>query len=53
MNDTIELVEPFEFNGKWIVRDVMNKRFSNYIDILLPTSQIGGKFKGIIKLKNN
>lgn len=47
--DTIDVYirDGHEYNGRYVVMDTMNKRFTNYIDIL--TLHKGGKWKGMIK----
>lgn len=47
--DTIEIMNP-PYNGKYVVKDVMNKRIKNTIDILLPKGQKHVKYKSQIKL---
>lgn len=42
LNDTIEIIQPLEFSGKWIIKTETAKNIHNRIDILIPVNQIGG-----------
>jgi hypothetical protein len=48
--DTIELIGSV-YQGKYIVKDIMNERFYRAIDILLPKGQVNISAKGKIRFK--
>lgn len=54
MGDTITVVSSnHRINGDWVVHDVMNKRFSDYIDLLVPEEdeyQLHEPLKGSIQI---
>ncbi|MFA5234168.1 MAG: hypothetical protein WC390_07195 [Sulfurimonas sp.] len=50
-NDTIEVFGTFIFDGKFIVRDCLNKRIKNTVDILINSNEIGGCMNGKILIK--
>jgi hypothetical protein len=45
MGDTICLVGSDRYAGNWVVRDVMNKRHRNSIDLLVDVGNIPKKYK--------
>lgn len=53
MGDTVSVVSPNQrINGNWVVHDVMNKRYSNRIDLLVPENdnyQFHSPLKGRIE----
>ena len=51
LGDTIEVKEPFAFNGKWIILSVTNKKVKNTIDFLIPNCQFANLWEAKIKLE--
>ena len=49
-NDTIEIIEPKEVKGKYIVKDLTNKRILNTIDLLTSDKRLVGLRFGKMKL---
>jgi 3D (Asp-Asp-Asp) domain-containing protein len=48
MGDTIEIEGTWVYDGKWIVKDKMNARWSNKIDFLVKESMYMNKWDSII-----
>jgi len=46
----IDLPDP-KLSGWWTVEDTMAKRWTNHIDLLVPTSRRGGKWTGVEALR--
>jgi len=52
-NDTIIVQGAGKYNGRWIVKDVMNKRFKRTIDLLVGKNDDIGKWENAtIQIKN-
>lgn len=43
--DIIYIIEPFCFNGYWVIIDKSGKDIKNRIEVVYPSGQIGGKWK--------
>ena len=43
--DTIEIIEPLQFSGKWVIKDLTHKKIKNRIDILISNDQKGTLIK--------
>lgn len=39
--DTLVVTSPKELQGEWIIQDLMNKRFTNKVDFLVPKGTMG------------
>jgi 3D (Asp-Asp-Asp) domain-containing protein len=46
-NDTVNVVGTGVYDGRWIVKDVMNKRFKRKIDFLIGDKDKGGLWQGV------
>ena len=49
--DKVRLSNAGRFNGVWYVRDLMNKRFKNKIDILINPNERHTKLSGVVITK--
>lgn len=47
MGDTVVVEGTWIYDGKWIIQDKMNKRWSNKIDFLVKEGMRLGKWKGV------
>lgn len=47
MGDTVEITGTWVYDGKWVVKDKMNKRWSNKIDFLVGESMYMDKWENI------
>ena len=45
--DTVEIIGTWVYDGKWIVQDVMNKRFKRKIDFLIGKHDYANNFNDI------
>ena len=51
LNDTVEVLQPLEFSGKYIVKTFTAKSIHSRIDILVPKGQRSGLWNGTVKIK--
>jgi hypothetical protein len=50
-SDTIEVLQPFELSGKYVILGVTKKTVKNTLDIMFVRGQEGNKWSGKIKIK--
>ena len=47
MNSVVVVSNAGKMNGLWVIRDRMNKRWTNRIDFLVDTTMKGGKWTNV------